>query len=258
MQEPVFRSLPPHGKTGVRSPGSGGTKNWQKAVNVPTNRQPNRGLTAEDPEFTCTRCHLVKPMGENYTTAVKGGGRRLTGRCRPCALAIQREANDAQAAKRRGPDYVLPIIKDQAFPVIDGQRQCALCGEWKPVENFYVDSTVASGIACTCKICYQDRRRVTYLMRMYNLTLDDFLRMLAAQEGLCAICGQPETAKRKTEGPVLLSVDHDHACCPGTKSCGVCVRQLLCHSCNHTIGRIEKVGSVDPFADYLARHARIA
>jgi len=33
-----------------------------------------------------------------------------------------------------------------------------------------------------------------------------------------------------------LVVDHDHECCPDEKSCGKCVRGLLCNWCNRMIG----------------------
>jgi hypothetical protein len=31
-------------------------------------------------------------------------------------------------------------------------------------------------------------------------------------------------------------VDHDHACCPGTRSCGKCIRGMLCNRCNTGLG----------------------
>lgn len=38
------------------------------------------------------------------------------------------------------------------------------------------------------------------------------------------------------ESDVKLTIDHDHSCCPGAKSCGNCIRGSLCHSCNVAIG----------------------
>ena len=55
--------------------------------------------------------------------------------------------------------------------------------------------------------------------------------MAEAQNGGCAICGGAPK-----DGP-SLHVDHDHACCPGRKkSCGLCLRGLLCEDCNRVLG----------------------
>lgn len=40
----------------------------------------------------------------------------------------------------------------------------------------------------------------------------------------CGICGAA-TMKNGNS----LHVDHDHACCPGERSCGACIRGVLCY-----------------------------
>lgn len=44
--------------------------------------------------------------------------------------------------------------------------------------------------------------------------------------GGCQACGSMDD----------LHVDHDHACCPGSKTCGTCVRGVLCGGCNRAAG----------------------
>ena len=66
-------------------------------------------------------------------------------------------------------------------------------------------------------------------LKRFGISPEDYARMLAEQGGVCAICGEPPEGER-------LAVDHGHACCPGDKSCGKCVRGLLCRRCNPLLG----------------------
>lgn len=78
------------------------------------------------------------------------------------------------------------------------------------------------------------------LKYLYNLSDEQRRQMFENQEGLCANCSKPiclcsgsETGHRcKTRA----CIDHDHSCCTGIKSCGNCVRGLMCHSCNVGLG----------------------
>ncbi|MFE6126824.1 endonuclease domain-containing protein [Streptomyces sp. NPDC056437] len=71
-----------------------------------------------------------------------------------------------------------------------------------------------------------EKRRL--VLKRYGLTEMLFEQMKAAQRGRCRIC------EELTE---KLVVDHDHACCPSAKkSCGKCVRGLLCSRCNIALG----------------------
>lgn len=80
--------------------------------------------------------------------------------------------------------------------------------------------------------------RAYHLKKIYGLTLEQYDAMLRRQGGVCAICRKPPVLGEKP-----LAVDHDHKCCKGsrTPTCGKCVRGLLCMSCNHRLGRFERV-----------------
>ena len=66
------------------------------------------------------------------------------------------------------------------------------------------------------------------LWTVHRIRLKDYLELVKIQESKCALCGKIPTKR--------LYVDHDHNCCPGKRSCGKCIRGLLCKKCNSGIG----------------------
>lgn len=68
------------------------------------------------------------------------------------------------------------------------------------------------------------------LKERYNLTIEAYDQLLADQGGRCAVCRKDNPGKKRWH------VDHNHSCCPGVKSCGKCVRGLLCSACNRALG----------------------
>jgi hypothetical protein len=66
--------------------------------------------------------------------------------------------------------------------------------------------------------------------RKYNISPTVIHEMLAGG------CQFPEGDH---QGP--LHIDHDHACCAGRRSCGQCVRGILCARHNLLIGQFEKI-----------------
>ena len=82
-----------------------------------------------------------------------------------------------------------------------------------------------------------DWQRRRYLWTQFHITLEQYDETLAAQGGHCALC--PATPDKHVN---KLHVDHDHNCCPGSRSCGKCVRGVLCVNCNSTLGRVEQIG----------------
>ena len=74
-----------------------------------------------------------------------------------------------------------------------------------------------------------------YRISSYGLSQEQFDRLLAAQLQTCGMCHEP------FEQGQLIHVDHDHACCQRkNRSCGGCIRGLLCHTCNIALGYIER------------------
>jgi hypothetical protein len=77
-----------------------------------------------------------------------------------------------------------------------------------------------------------EKNRWQAIFKKYKLTKYMYEQLLAEQNGVCAICSKKPTRN-------YLSVDHDHSCCPGIKTCGNCIRGLLCQSCNSFLGRVD-------------------
>ncbi len=88
---------------------------------------------------------------------------------------------------------------------------------------------------------WQKKYRVQDLKKM-GAKEEWYEKQLALQQGVCAICGRPETGLDNWKKVIRrLSMDHDHACCPGDRSCGKCLRGLLCSKCNPALAVVEEV-----------------
>lgn len=137
-------------------------------------------------------------------------------------------------------------------------RTCTRCSQEKDAEkDFYWRFDKRQGKRCPAARCIEcdlalkrashdpDKARAWNLMWRFNLTVEQYDAMLEAQGGVCAICKNPPKNVR-------LHVDHDHACCPGKRVCGQCVRGLLCWNCNKFLGLLE--GHIGAGAqNYLAK-----
>jgi hypothetical protein len=73
---------------------------------------------------------------------------------------------------------------------------------------------------------------------MYKMTAEGYERLLLRQGGHCALCSTKCTTGHSGK-KIRLHVDHDHSCCSGNKSCGKCIRGLLCGGCNALVGMLE-------------------
>lgn len=91
--------------------------------------------------------------------------------------------------------------------------------------------------------------RDAMLWSKYRIRLVDFERMFDEQGRRCALC---QTDTPSGHG---WHVDHDHACCHEIgKSCGSCIRAILCSECNTGLGKFrDNPALLRAAADYLER-----
>jgi hypothetical protein len=132
-----------------------------------------------------------------------------------------------------------------------------LCGKWMPRARDYCARKPDHQAECRTAKALEDHReakterrrgtrgaddlatrqrwRKTHRLRRYGLTQQAFDHLLEVQAYACGMCGDPFLENTP------IYIDHDHNCCPAErKSCGNCVRGLLCLSCNAALGHIEK------------------
>ena len=100
-----------------------------------------------------------------------------------------------------------------------GYKWCRDCEARLPVSEF---AKCGPAYQAYCRNCDSLRK----IRSTYRIELDEYAAMLAENDGNCHLCGQPPSGFKR------LAVDHDHACCHSTRSCGLCVRGLICHHCN--------------------------
>lgn len=95
----------------------------------------------------------------------------------------------------------------------------------------------------------KDKRRIfkNHIHNHYKMTVAEYKRRLKEQGGKCAIC-------KGDSGKNRFSVDHDHKCCSGGKTCRKCSRGLLCIRCNLIIGRARDcIATLKSAIEYLEK-----
>lgn len=141
-------------------------------------------------------------------------------------------------------------------------KVCCCCKRAKFLWMFSKDKNKTDGLDPRCKACckanqdryyarhkeaYDNSYRRTHLKLKYGITPEQYESLWRSQNGLCAVCGDPETMMRN--GRVRrLNVDHNHT----TEQ----VRQLLCYACNSMIGYSkESIKRLLAGAEYLVKHS---
>lgn len=92
----------------------------------------------------------------------------------------------------------------------------------------------------------EDLRRDNLRLK-YGITLEQYAEMFDRQQGLCAVCNNPETSRNRKGQIKPLSVDHNHE----TNA----VRELLCSNCNSLVGMSkENIEVLEAAIEYIKKH----
>lgn len=203
-------------------------------------KQLERASRIGEPKL-CPQCGVIKAPSDFY--AYPRSPDKLSWMCRACTKQRTKawhQSNPERVSARHTRDLFasrgLAMSASLAVPAVpDGMKYCVKCLETKPVEAFNRHAKSKDGRQAWCRECFAahrrlekmrdtDKYRAIHLLSNFGITPDEYNAMYQAQDGVCAICQQPET----TAGKTFLAVDHDH-------KTGV-IRGLLCGNCNKGLG----------------------
>ena len=152
-------------------------------------------------------------------------------------------------------------------------KRCSLCGEEKPLGEFYRNKKHKDGLQYRCKTCdkslsvewnKENREKVAHQKRKwrkenpgkqaalsrkhnYGISHEDYIGKLEAQGYKCECCGEP----LDMENTRRVHVDHNHE--TGQ------VRGILCQHCNHMMGNAkDDTDRLIRGATYLTAYQRAA
>lgn len=201
------------------------------------------GKTKNASEFSKDRCHLTG----------------LQDWCKACG-------KEFRAAKHATDCGCIGCVK--RYIDATGTKRCPQCGETKSVDEFYKKANGRpQGYCKRCAATAPNENRKKRLrshspeerlrwnlgirLSKYNLTENELSALLALQRGHC-ICGDVLSLD-------TLHIDHDHTCCNSKKrSCGRCVRGVLCSNCNVALGLIrDDPNRAIALANYLMRFQNV-
>lgn len=164
-------------------------------------------------------------------------------------LCTKHYLRDLEVRRSRGE---VPALQGHNLSAIDAvalTATCFVCGPGIAIKREYRPGAQArvEGVNFVCAKRTPKNERVNaepgalsptsrarQINSRFQIREDVYERLLLQQDGLCAICRRPPEPDR------MLAVDHDTRCCPpaSRRTCGNCIRGLLCTNCNWGLGHL--------------------
>lgn len=103
-----------------------------------------------------------------------------------------------------------------------------------------------------CRECMKTNAKAQCIKK-YGISVEEFEKLLADQNNACFICGLEFKSDHERH------IDHNHTCCPKPdRSCGKCVRKILCGECNRGLARFhDNAELLRAAADYLDSYKKL-
>ena len=177
----------------------------------------------------CPRCQVEKEINYSNFYYDKFSKSGFMGTCKLCKN---------QSSKGIRVNKIIVDLENKT-------KICSKCKKTKHFSEYNKGRDTKAGTMSECRQCYKDRRALapsrspeeihdSFLKATYGKDFD-YTELLKQQNGKCKIC-EVDSPGWKYK---YFQVDHNHACCSGKKTCGKCVRGLLCHKCNTGLGQFQ-------------------
>jgi hypothetical protein len=108
-------------------------------------------------------------------------------------------------------------ICKRGHPRVEGELKCRVCRA-KAVRNWNKNNP--------------EKVKALHLKFKFKIIPEKFAAKLEKQNNACDICHLEFSSEN------LPCMDHNRKCCSGDRSCGECLRSLLCSRCNAGIGSL--------------------
>lgn len=183
---------------------------------------------------TCVRCKQPKPANADNFHKYPRNSDGLRSYCKPCAQDLKREW------EKKNPDKVRAAKNRRNAANPEPNR--ARAKKWAQdnperykanMDKFYEENKEAILESHRLdRLTNPEKYREYELQKKFGITIEAFESRFNEQGRKCAGCGTTEP-----KGPHnQWAIDHDHKCCKGKRTCGKCIRGILCNPCNLGLG----------------------